>query len=565
MRREIAKKNMDFKQTTIRGLFSSEIQFEIPVYQRAYSWKEDNWVVFLEDIRQQQSRSNPYSFGNLLLETIETDSQYEVIDGQQRLTTIIIFMRALYNALKTKGADEESLEIIKEYFFEKRRKIRLRPVENDRACFDAVIIRNESYPISSPSQKCIVDAKTYFEKELSQLDLLELGEIKELVFKSSICRIEMNGKKEAALMFELQNNRGRDLTNMEKLKSYFMYQMYVESPVNETNANVERIANCFKDIYRNVYDVKDLSEDSILIYHCFAHLPTAFGYRNLDDIKSEMKKSEDMIEFMFDFSRELSTTFANLKELQSCKCEYYHKLRKMHSALPPFTYPFIIKGYRYFGNNENKLNELFKILESLTFRYYLISSRADINSRLSEVIRSFNGDLDALRSSLLKKLNDSWYWGDTKCKETLSGWMYENPVLHYLLWEYEESIQGKGYKIGNIKIENEQIEHLSPQTEPNEAIAAGYDVDENNTYSDDFRENYLNSLGNLMLISGSHNASIGNKPFVDKLNSYMNNPLLNQQAEIKAFLDEGKNEWKMSQIQKRKDKILNFAIQRWNL
>ena len=97
----------------------------------------------------------------------------------------------------------------------------------------------------------------------------------------------MNGKKEAALMFELQNNRGRDLTNMEKLKSYFMYQMYVESPVNETNANVERIANCFKDIYRNVYDVKDLSEDSILIYHCFAHLPTAFGYRNLDDIKSE--------------------------------------------------------------------------------------------------------------------------------------------------------------------------------------------------------------------------------------------------------------------------------------
>ena len=165
----------------------------------------------------------------------------------------------------------------------------------------------------------------------------------------------------------------------------------------------------------------------------------------------------------------------------------------------------------------------------------------------------------------MKKLNDSWYWGDTKCKETLSGWMYENPVLHYLLWEYEESIQGKGYKIGNIKIENEQIEHLSPQTEPNEAIAAGYDVDENNTYSDDFRENYLNSLGNLMLISGSHNASIGNKPFVDKLNSYMNNPLLNQQAEIKAFLDEGKNEWKMSQIQKRKDKILNFAIQRWNL
>lgn len=57
-------------------------------------------------------------------------------------------------------------------------------------------------------------------------------------------------------MFELQNNRGRDLTNMEKLKSYFMYQMYVESPSEETAANVEQIANYFKDIYKTIYDKK---------------------------------------------------------------------------------------------------------------------------------------------------------------------------------------------------------------------------------------------------------------------------------------------------------------------
>ena len=274
-----------------------------------------------------------------------------------------------------------------------------------------------------------------------------------------------------------------------------------------------------------------------------------------------MKKSRDAMTFMTNFARELSITFANLKKLQSCKCHYYHKLFRM--TVPSFVYPFIIKGYKYFGDDNEKLNRLFTILEKLVFRYHLISSRADINSRLSEIIRAFNGDLDSLENNLRNKMNESYYWSDAKFKETFSGDMYGNPILHYLLWEYEESIQNKGYKLGTIEIENEQIEHISPQTEPSEVIAAGYDVDENNSYSEAFREKYLNCIGNLMLISGSHNASIGNKAFPEKLNSYIANPLLNQQAEIKDFVDLDKIEWKSAEIQKRMDAILKFAYTRW--
>ena len=123
---------MDFIPTTIRGLFDTSIQFIIPVYQRAYSWQEDNWNVFLQDLMEQVNRENEYSYGNLLLETIKKDSEYDVIDGQQRLTTLVIFMRALYNVLKSKNAKEEDLGEIEE-FFEKKKKKRLRPVDNDRA------------------------------------------------------------------------------------------------------------------------------------------------------------------------------------------------------------------------------------------------------------------------------------------------------------------------------------------------------------------------------------------------------------------------------------------------
>ena len=122
----------------------------------------------------------------------------------------------------------------------------------------------------------------------------------------------------------------------------------------------------------------------------------------------------------------------------------------------------------------------------------------------------------------------------------------------------------KGYTIGTIEIENEQIEHISPRTPTDGSpLEAGYDVDENNQYSEDFVSKYLNCIGNLMLISGSHNASIGNKPFTDKLNSYNSNPLLNQQAEIKTFLIDGKVEWKQENILKRRQAILDFAYKRW--
>lgn len=81
---------MDYKPSTIGELFDSKISFIIPVYQRAYSWDKANWSVFFEDIVEQLHRSNGYSYGNILLETITEGLKYEVIDGQQRLTTLII-------------------------------------------------------------------------------------------------------------------------------------------------------------------------------------------------------------------------------------------------------------------------------------------------------------------------------------------------------------------------------------------------------------------------------------------------------------------------------------------
>jgi uncharacterized protein with ParB-like and HNH nuclease domain len=559
---------MDFYRKTTLGLFdSSQKSFEIPVYQRAYSWEKEQWQTFLNDLLEQIEGENNYFYGNILLETVKKDVKYEIIDGQQRLTTLTIFIRSILNVLKKREKELEDFDFqTKENIFLKNGgNIKLRPVEYDRACFDSLIIDNQKkFETNTPSQVRIKEARIFFVTELEKLNTDILLRVLTKIETTDLTIIELEGKKDSALMFELENNRGKDLTNMEKIKSYFMYQMYVYSDPEQTESNIENVSNIFKLIYLIINDFKKLNEDSVLIYHNNAYIK-GYNYRTLEDVKEVFKKSEDKIDWIKKYISELHTSFSNMKKFESSDNFYAKKLSKINA--PAFIYPFVIRGYKYFGDDSSKLNTLFNILEVLTFRARLINSRANIQERLNSILLNFKGDLINLKKEIKSKLNESWYWSDTNTKNYLNGGMYGNKVLNYLLWEYENSIQNKGYSIKNFSLDNEQIEHISPQTPTDgEPIATGYDLNEDREYSEDFVSKHLNSLGNLMLISGSHNASIGNKAFKNKLNSYKENPLLNQQAEIKDFAN-SENEavfWKAESIEKRHKKIVDFAIQKWS-
>jgi len=557
---------MDFYKKTALGFFdSSQKKFEIPVYQRAYSWEKEEWNIFLNDLIEQIEGNNNYFFGTVLLEIVKKDTLYEIIDGQQRLTTLSIFIRSVINVLNERDINDfHNIDIttIESIFLKNGGNIKLRPVEYDRACYDSVIIENnDNFKSSTPSQRRILGAKKHFESELNKLSTESILQILSKIETTELTIIELAGKKDSALIFELENNRGKDLTNMEKIKSYFMYQIYVYSDPEETESNIEYIANIYKSIYLTINDLKSLNEDSILIYHNNAYIK-GFAYRTLDDLKEVFKKSDDKVKWIKEYISELYTSFANLKQFESLQEEFSGKLKSL--TIPAYIYPFIIKGYKYFGDNIQKLSILFRILEIVTFRAKLVNSRANINERLNSILLNFEGDLTQLNDDIREKLNEAWYWGDTNMKHYLNGNMYGNNVLNYLLWEYENSIQNKGYKIKQFKLENEQIEHISPRkpTITTELIASGYDVTELNNYVEGFEDEYLHCLGNLMLISGSHNASIGNICFDDKLLSYNSNPLLNQQAEIKDFCEV--IEWKKVNIDNRHDKIINFCKKRWS-
>ncbi|MCI5969001.1 DUF262 domain-containing protein, partial [Helicobacter sp.] len=197
------------------------------MYQRAYSWEEPQWKTFLEDLEGATKGENHYFFGNVLLEK-DGNNRLDIFDGQQRLTTIIIFVRCLVNVLDSKGYDKEQLDYIKQDYLENRKKSKLNALEYDRDYFYDVIIANSDnkHKPQTPSQERILEAKKFFTKALKSKELAQLEEIFQAMQKAQIIKLEFSNKKDSVLMFELQNNRGKDLTNMEKLKSYLAYQIY---------------------------------------------------------------------------------------------------------------------------------------------------------------------------------------------------------------------------------------------------------------------------------------------------------------------------------------------------
>ncbi len=94
---------IDGKKITLSTLFGNEYFFKIPEYQRPYSWQKDNCEQLFDDIYE-SDRESDYFLGTVILQEVEklgTGTKYDVIDGQQRLTTIQILLACLRDAIES--------------------------------------------------------------------------------------------------------------------------------------------------------------------------------------------------------------------------------------------------------------------------------------------------------------------------------------------------------------------------------------------------------------------------------------------------------------------------------
>ena len=275
--------------TNIQQLFKSSALIRIPAYQRAYSWEHKQCVQFLEDLLEQKGKT--YYLGQFLFEK-EGNTMF-IIDGQQRLTTTILFLSALS---KIKHIKNENIDSIKETYLTDSFKT----IDDDQVIFKKVTQKHLVSTIDDTetiSQKRIIEAFNFFEIELNKLEAINLNLIQETLENAVISTFYITNKVEATQVFEYQKNRGKELSRFEIIKAYLMHQIYIQSTENkQANNDIVEIQSIISKTYRYIEAVEGyFSENELLNNYCnlFFNIPG-----NIEAIKEKLSKVENKTQWI---------------------------------------------------------------------------------------------------------------------------------------------------------------------------------------------------------------------------------------------------------------------------
>lgn len=546
----------------------------VPNYQRAYSWDTDRSDkstkqvnTFLSDLQDyvNSHSSGSYYLGHFLFEE-RGANEYAIIDGQQRLTTTVIFLSALYRRLQEirnvksiRDFGDDDLYVAYCNTIKQGSLYRFSTVDYDNRMFRDYVIDQRSIDhsdIDTLSKARFVDAFDYFKAKFADMEEEELLALLHAITRASCTTHVVKEVAEAVQMFIFQNNRGKKPTNLEIIKARFMYHIHLYAPSGEKDSLLSEITERFEHIYKDISLVeKYLDEDNVLNYAIKVFRDTLWDISSTEFVDDKLREV-DGIDFIRDFSHLLSSCFSQVSKFlqQERESMTYHAL--LLSANRSIMFPFIIKAMRN-GMRQEDLEKLAKSLEQIFLRDRIIGTRADLRSRLNDCYKEMGTDVNTVVEHIerMKSRQDWWgYWNDTELARCLNMGM-NHDTAKILLWKYENYLRAECKKSGYNpirydSIETPHLEHIAPQTENQEADN-GYCP-----YDDEFKNEYLECLGNYLLLSGSHNESLSNKRFDIKRESYT---YLEQQREVQELTKQDKK-WDKEKIATRHKKIVDFLL-----
>ncbi|WP_300345263.1 DUF262 domain-containing protein, partial [Fusobacterium sp.] len=528
----------------------------VPQYQRAYSWevksekesRKKQVDLFLYDIEEHIERNINKSLeeenlyvGNFLYE--KTSEGYGIIDGQQRLTTIVILLSVLDSKLnkEDKKIDFQKIDFstvlydsddFKRYILNKEASINLKP-------------KDKKEVFNTESARRFVEAYRYFEKELSKRDNERLKAIMEVVINFKCTINIVDSKKEATQIFIFENHRGKNPTNLELLKTKLMSYTYDFIEPSKQNDIIEEIEEKFKNIYTKIAKLERyINEDTVLSIATRMLVGKLKIEGVLIELDRYLLKEEDSKDKKIDYSKRVGKLLECLENTFNKICDFittglngdienpYNYL--VHSlinlGISAQIYPIVVKTLE--KDNIEERSKIFEALEKIILRNLFIKTRADLAQRFDENFRNSLPkkkdenkedileikDISEIIGKIEQLLKEEWsYWGEITFKRELEKNGLNNLyATKYILWRYENYLRGSKKIRYNYLNENKyQVEHISPYTE---------NTSENNGYSKYEGEDYpriINSFGNLMLLASRVNEKIKNNKFPEKYVEYL--------------------------------------------
>jgi uncharacterized protein with ParB-like and HNH nuclease domain len=522
-------------QQSLQQFFASKV-FEIPKYQRSYAWEKQNVRELFEDIQEALDTNANHYIGTVVLAKTKNEEVFNIVDGQQRVTTIVMFISVIIGKLD----DKEDQDFYRRYYIKQKDQFKLTPLERDRDFFFELLNGTPTLEPKSKSQRFMLDVYNEMENIVDH-HIKDRAQFLKAIEALSILEFIEKNESDAIRIFQTVNDRGRDLSRMDKMKSllfYFSNKYLSEKYDDDINNKFGEIFELYDDIMMigeeqkiNIISSKQFDEDALLRHHhiCFSEESyDPSSQQVLDNVKSNLygfrksndKKSLDsyiinyldsLLEYVRAFKRIVSRTVDN---------EDYYKLFSV-LGLSVVYYPAITQLEKNLFLDQTlptKRISVLKMIEIIDVRVLKIREYAG-KKHIAEFAYGLNNrpwTIQAIEGHL------SWFnsheISNERFKDYLANYDYykQTGLLRTLFIDYCERLRGKTYPIAELKKimgADPTIEHILSQTPKFKPRSYGFESEE------DFEE-YKNLLGNLTILEKKINSSIKNDDLLEKLNGY---------------------------------------------
>ena len=507
---------MQAKQAQLHELLDGRKRFTIPIYQRTYSWKKNQSEQLFNDILSagRDDSVNSYFIGSIVYFKPDTTPitgipRYLVIDGQQRMTTVSLFLLALTRFLRDHGdvvPTDESWEGIQEVYLVNKLRDRndepkLSLAKKDDETFAKLV---GDVDTGEDDSKPVLASYKFF------CDVLNRENIQAAYYgfkKLTIIDVTLEKEDEPQLIFESLNSTGLGLSSADLIRNYILMHKPIDSQKERYDKYWYPMELSFgENLGSLVWFIRDyltMKEGEIpnigLVYEAYK------GY-----LQSQNITIEEAISDLYKYSK----YYVNIALQKESDPDLAKKIKEASKLKIDRSYPFLLAVYNDY--EEKKITkegfiEIIELISSYVFRRSICDIPTNtLNTTFSRLYINTKPKpekyLELMKVAFLKLNNNRRFPNDDEFTENIQTKdIYHTKSAKYLLdslenWNRKEPIDTESYT----------IEHILPQ---NQDLSHEWRTELGDNWQD-LKDKYLHTLGNLTLTG--YNSELSDRPFSDK-------------------------------------------------
>ncbi len=557
------------KNRLLLGLFNGNMKkFIIPVYQRQYSWKKENCMQLMKDLKDVHKNRNETHFFGAIVFASKNDGRCEeltIIDGQQRITTVSLLLLAIRNYMREHK--EIELEVTKEaieaYLIDalqkNEKKLKLKLVQGDDNSYEMLLNGHND------GNDNIMNNYNYFYNELEKMKVEDIDGIYDSMAKLEYVGISLDGDDDPQLIFESMNSTGLALDNTDKVRNFILMGMKYEAQ---------------EEFYKKYWEpleklVSKNNMDSFIRYYLAIKTRQLFSEKDLyfkfkdyyysceKNEKDEVNK-EEILKDMLAYGKYFSIII-NPGEEKKPYLEVLRRLDKLQvkTCIPLFMDLFMAKENKKLSDDE--LDGAFEMVESYIIRREICDlptnslnkGFARLGGEIEKEYSEGSSYFELFKSMMMRKTGRSRFPSNSDMEDkfiTYELYTRKPSVRQYIL----ERLENYGNK-EQIAVDKQistgelTIEHIMPQTLTDEWR------DELGSDSEAVHLKYLNTIGNLTLTA--YNSEYSNHSFNYK-KTLEDKGFLSSKLYLNEYVGQC-NSWGEKEIVERAKILLEKAKKIW--